>query len=61
MQLLQCIGNICYLFYGQDSLLLFLLLIQSGKSIYDTHDLDLFFGIYNTMKKDDQRQTHYFS
>ena len=29
--------------------------------MYDAHDLDLFFGIYNTMKKDDQRQTHYLS
>ena len=39
----------------------FLFFIQSGESIYDHHDSDLFYDIYNTINEHNRRQNYYRS
>ena len=53
--------NICHLFYWWDLLLLFPFLSNQENIYMIHHDSDLFYDIYSTINKHNQRQTHYLS
>ena len=55
MRLLQRIENICYLFYWYDLLLLFCFLSNQENLYMISHNLDLFYDIYNTITGHNRR------